>query len=66
MPELVDDGVNGYLVDTQDEAVAAIEAAGRLERSAVRQSVEQRFDVSRMVEDYVKVYHRIVDRDPNV
>jgi glycosyltransferase involved in cell wall biosynthesis len=65
MPELVNDGVNGYLVDTQEEAVAAIEAAARLERSAVRQSVERRFDVSRMVKDYIKVYRRIVDRDPS-
>ena len=49
MPELVQDGVNGYLVDSLDQAVAAIEAAGTLERGAVRASVERRFDVSRMV-----------------
>ena len=62
MPELVQDGVNGYLVDTPDQAVAAIEAAGRLDRTAVRASVERRFDVSRMVEEYIEVYRRIVDR----
>ena len=53
MPELVQDGVNGYLVDTPDQALEAIEAAGRLDRNAVRASVEQRFDVSRMVEAYI-------------
>lgn len=62
MPELVLDGVNGYLVDSPDQAVAAIEEAGRLDRNAVRASVERRFDVSRMVEDYIEVYHRIVER----
>jgi glycosyltransferase involved in cell wall biosynthesis len=62
MPELVQDGVNGYLVLTPDQAVAAVEAAGRLDRTVVRASVERRFDVSRMVEDYIDVYHRILGR----
>ncbi len=62
MPELVQDGVNGYLVDAPDQAVAAIEAAGRLERGAVRASVERRFDVSRMVHDYIDVYRRVAGR----
>jgi glycosyltransferase involved in cell wall biosynthesis len=62
MPELIKDGVNGYLVDSQDEAAAAVESAGKLDRSAVRASVERRFDVSRMVEEYIEVYRRIVDR----
>jgi glycosyltransferase involved in cell wall biosynthesis len=65
MPELVQDGVNGYLVDAPDQAVAAIEAAGRLDRSGIRASVERRFDVSRMVDDYIEVYRRIVDRSLN-
>jgi glycosyltransferase involved in cell wall biosynthesis len=62
MPELVRDGVNGYLVDTQDEAIAAVEAAGQLDRNAVRASVERRFDVSRMVDEYIEVYRRIAGR----
>ena len=62
MPELVQDGVNGYLVDAPDQAVAAIETAGRLERAAVRASVERRFDVSRMVDDYIDVYRRVAGR----
>jgi glycosyltransferase involved in cell wall biosynthesis len=63
MPELVQHGVNGYLVDSLDEVPEAIEAAGRLDRAAVRASVEQRFDVSRMVDEYLDVYRRIVNRD---
>jgi glycosyltransferase involved in cell wall biosynthesis len=60
MPELVRVGVNGYLVDDQDAAVAAIEAAARLDRSGVRASVERAFDVARMVDDYLALYARIV------
>jgi glycosyltransferase involved in cell wall biosynthesis len=63
MPELVRHGVNGYLVDSLDEVPEAIDAAGRLDRTAVRASVEQRFDVSRMVDEYLEVYRRIVERD---
>ena len=63
MPELVRHGVNGYLVDSLDEVPEAINAAGRLDRAAIRASVEQRFDVSRMVDEYLEVYRRIVERD---
>jgi hypothetical protein len=36
---------------------------GGLDRAAVRASVERRFDVSRMVDEYIDVYRRIVERD---
>lgn len=61
MPEIVRHGDNGFLVGSLDEAVAAIDAAKALDRAAVRASVERRFDVSRMVEDYLSLYRRIVD-----
>jgi len=61
MPEIVGDGVNGSLVDSLDEAVGAIDDVRALDRAAVRASVERRFDVSRMVEDYLALYRRIVD-----
>jgi glycosyltransferase involved in cell wall biosynthesis len=65
MPEIVRDGVNGALVDPfdLDEAVEAIGDVRRLDRATVRASVERRFDVSRMVEDYLALYRRIVDPD---
>ena len=63
MPEIVEHGVNGALVDPfdLDEAVAAIDAVRGLDRAAVRASVERRFDVSRMVDRYLELYRRIVD-----
>jgi glycosyltransferase involved in cell wall biosynthesis len=63
MPELVQPGVNGALVEAPDDAVVALEMVGRLDRAAVRASVERRFDVSRMVDEYIEVYRRIVERD---
>jgi glycosyltransferase involved in cell wall biosynthesis len=60
MPEIVRDGENGFLVGSIDEAVAAVHASGGLDRTVVRASVEQRFDVNRMVDDYLALYRRIV------
>jgi glycosyltransferase involved in cell wall biosynthesis len=60
MAEIVRDGENGFLVDTLDEAVTAVRAAGALDRRRVRASVEVRFDVDRMVDDYLALYRRVV------
>jgi glycosyltransferase involved in cell wall biosynthesis len=60
MAEIVHDGENGFLVDTVDQAVAAVRASATLDRRAVRASVERRFDVERMVDDYVALYRQVV------
>ena len=60
MPELVREGENGFLVNSVDDAVAAVTASGGMDRVAVRTSVEQRFDVTRMVDQYLAVYRRVV------
>jgi glycosyltransferase involved in cell wall biosynthesis len=60
MPELIDHGVTGFLVDTFDEAVAAIGRLGEIDRRACRRAVEQRFTVERMADDYLELYRRIL------
>jgi glycosyltransferase involved in cell wall biosynthesis len=60
MPELITQGENGYLVGSVDEAVAAIVDAQNLDPARVRASVERRFDVNRMVDEYVAVYHQVL------
>jgi glycosyltransferase involved in cell wall biosynthesis len=60
MGEIVRHAENGFLVDTPDEAVAAVQAAGTLDRAAVRASAERRFGVDRMVDDYIALYQRVV------
>ncbi len=61
MPEIVLDGENGFLVDSLDDAVAAVQASGGLDRLTVRGSVEHRFDSNRMVDEYLAVYQRVVE-----
>jgi glycosyltransferase involved in cell wall biosynthesis len=60
MPELIQSGVNGYLVTTTVEAVAAVGDAGELDRPTVRNSIEGRFDAARMVDDYLALYRKVL------
>ncbi|MGJ7452392.1 glycosyltransferase family 4 protein [Aquipuribacter sp. MA13-6] len=63
MPELLRDGVTGFLVDPADpleEAVAAVGAAGSLDRALCRAEAEQRFSAARMVEEYEALFARVV------
>jgi len=60
MPELIEHGVTGFLVDTPAQAVSAIERAGDLNRSAIRQSVAKRFSVDRMADSYAALYRTIL------
>jgi glycosyltransferase involved in cell wall biosynthesis len=60
MPELIVDGVTGYLVDSFDEAVAAIERIGEIDRAACRQHVERNFTVDRMADQYLELYRLLL------
>jgi glycosyltransferase involved in cell wall biosynthesis len=60
MSEIVRHGENGFLVDGLDAAVAAVHGSCALDRAAVRASVVGRFDVARMVDDYLALYRRVV------
>jgi glycosyltransferase involved in cell wall biosynthesis len=61
VPEIVDEGVTGYIVDTPEEAVAVLPAVLSLDRRAVRQRFEERFSAERMARDYLGVYHSLLD-----
>ena len=62
VPEIVDPGVTGFIVDTMDEAIRTLPAVLALDRRAVRQRFEQRFSVTRMAKDYVHVYRSLLKR----
>jgi glycosyltransferase involved in cell wall biosynthesis len=62
MPEVVDVGVTGFLPADVDAAVAAVELAVGLDRGAVRATAERRFGAERMVDDYLKLYQRLLAR----
>jgi glycosyltransferase involved in cell wall biosynthesis len=59
VPELIDEGVAGFVVDSLDEAVAAVPRAAALDRSGIRGRFEERFSVQRMARDYVELYDEV-------
>ncbi len=59
-PEIVDDGITGFLTSTTDEAVAAVAWAAELDRHACRAAVEARFSARRMVADHLAFYHDVI------
>ena len=64
MPELIEQGVTGFLVADARAAAAVVAAAAALDRAAIRRSAARRFDAGRMVDDYLAVYRRILDMAP--
>jgi len=60
VPEIVDHGLTGMVVDDDDGAVAALDALLRLPRDKIRARFEERFTARRMAEDYVDVYGMMV------
>jgi glycosyltransferase involved in cell wall biosynthesis len=63
VPEVVREGVSGFIVDNIDEATRATEQAMLLSRRRVRQDFEARFDVRRMAHAYLDIYAGLVASD---
>lgn len=60
MPELIDHGVTGFLVDTPEEALDAIARIDTIDRAACRRAVAERFSVHRMADAYIGLYRSIL------
>jgi glycosyltransferase involved in cell wall biosynthesis len=60
MPELIQHGKNGFLVNTVDKAVEAVARIKEIDRSECRRHVERHFTVERMVKEYIQVYEMIL------
>lgn len=60
VPEVIRDGVNGFVVSSVDEAVECVGKLSSLERSACREIFETRFLVERMTTDYLKMYEKVI------
>jgi glycosyltransferase involved in cell wall biosynthesis len=63
VPEIIDDGVTGFVVNDVDEAVEATRRARTLDRRLCRRTFEERFSVARMTNDYLRLYDRLIERD---
>jgi glycosyltransferase involved in cell wall biosynthesis len=60
MPEVVDDGVTGFLVASADEAVSAVGRIGEIDRAGCSARARARFSADRMVEEYLAIYRKII------
>jgi len=59
VPEIVKDGVNGYVVDTVDEMTEAVKKLDVISSSECRKSVEKRFYLDRMVNEYEELFRKV-------
>src|SRR6185503_9431521 len=59
VPEVVEDGVTGAIVESEDAAVAALARVADLDRAACRRAFEERFTAARMSRDYVALYRKV-------
>jgi len=59
VPEIIEDGVSGFVVEDETQALAAIAHTQDLNRHRVRAAFERRFTARRMAEDYVQVYRQL-------
>jgi glycosyltransferase involved in cell wall biosynthesis len=60
LPEIIEHGVDGFLVDDLTEAELAVELAGKLDRTRIRERALARFSPDRMIDEYIEVYRRLI------
>jgi glycosyltransferase involved in cell wall biosynthesis len=60
VPEVVEEGASGFIVETVEQAVAAVHRIATLDRAKVRSAFERRFTVERMAHDYLAIYRSLV------
>jgi glycosyltransferase involved in cell wall biosynthesis len=63
VPEIVRNDVNGYIVENQEQAVAAVQKITELDRRQCREDFLERFSVERMASDYIELYEHILEND---
>jgi glycosyltransferase involved in cell wall biosynthesis len=60
VPELIEHGVSGFIVRSEEEAVAAVDRVSALDRRAVRRAFERRFTAASMARNYLKLYRGLI------
>ena len=58
VPEIIDECISGFILDCEEQALAAIQRAAELDRSRIRNVFERRFTARAMAEAYVQVYEQ--------
>jgi glycosyltransferase involved in cell wall biosynthesis len=62
VPEIVEHGVTGFITDSEEAAVQALQRVGDFDRHACRRRFEERFSAARMARDYLSLYKRLASR----
>jgi glycosyltransferase involved in cell wall biosynthesis len=60
VPEIIEDGLTGLIVDNERQAVEAVRHATTMDRALIRRRFEERFTARRMAEEYVEVYRHLL------
>jgi len=66
VPEVIEEGVTGCIVDNEADAAEAARRLHRFDRGRIRRVFEQRFTARRMTEDYLNIYRRLIARRQNL
>jgi len=61
VPEIIDEGQTGFVVNDLDDAVAAVHRVGELDRRRCREVFEERFTATRMACDYIELYSTLLE-----
>ncbi len=62
VPEVIEDGVTGFVVRNEAEAVAAVHKVDQLSAMRIREQFQKRFSARQMAENYVHAYQSLIDR----
>jgi glycosyltransferase involved in cell wall biosynthesis len=62
VPEVIDEGVTGHIVDTVEQAIEVLPQTLALDRKRIRAVFDERFTAARMARDYVKLYRRLLKK----
>jgi len=64
--EVIEDGLNGFIVESIEEAVEAVERIPSIDRRPCRAIFEKRFSARRMCNDYLRVYERVIEESEQI
>ena len=63
VPEIIEDGHTGFIVEDEISAVSAVDRLSRLDRAAIRRQFETRFTARRMALDYLAAYRGLMEKE---
>jgi glycosyltransferase involved in cell wall biosynthesis len=66
VPEVIENGVSGFIVSSIEQAADAVQKVGRLDRRSVRRAFERRFTVQSMARQYLSIYEHLAGKNASV